>query len=83
MSCDFWQDANSRGMKPIRATVTHDRTFWNKYEYSGLDYERIKAYMKALDMDIERTIIDAKFLNGMEEWYLELAEREYKTRHEL
>ena len=75
MKISFWKNydvKSSENIPPLRIDV-HRKTWWGDVEFSGLDYERIKAYAKANDIDLYETPVNADFMNTMEEWYLNLA----------
>lgn len=59
---DFWKDYDGTNSEKIPSM-------------RGIDYERIKAYCEAIGVDMYKQSINAKFMNEMEEWYLNLAER--------
>lgn len=59
---DFWKDYNPSSNEKIPSM-------------RGIDYERIKAYCEAIGVDMYKQPINAKFMNEMEDWYLNLAER--------
>lgn len=73
---DFWKDYDGQSeTPPIRGYLVQHSTFFNNYSFEGLDFERIKAYCKAIGKEYEKQAINAKFMNEMEEWYLNLAEK--------
>lgn len=59
---DFWKDYNPSSNEEIPSM-------------RGIDYERIKAYCKAIGVDMYKQSINAKFMNEMEDWYLSLAKQ--------
>ena len=75
---DYWKDfdgTNSDSIPHLRVDVNKPSWWHGSWEYSGLDVERIKAYCKATGKEYEKQSINAKFMNEMEEWYLNLAEQ--------
>lgn len=81
---EFWKDfdgTNSDSIPHLRVDVNKPSWWHGSWEYSGLDIERIKAYCKATGKEYEKQAINAKFMNEMEEWYLDLAEHQGKVGH--
>lgn len=76
MKINFWKDydKSSNDNTPLRIDA-HSRTWFGGIEYTNLDIERINAYVKANNIDLSKTVINADFMNTMEEWYLSLAEK--------
>ncbi len=75
---DFWKNYDAKSgttPTPIRGQIIKHSTYFGEYSYEGLDFERIKAYCKATGRKFERQIVNATFMNEMEEWYLNLAEQ--------
>lgn len=59
---DFWEDYDGTNSEKIPSM-------------RGIDYERIKAYCEAIGVDFFKQSINAKFMNEMEDWYLNLAKQ--------
>ena len=75
---DFWKDydgTNSDSIPHLRVDANKHSWWHGSWEYSGLDVERIKAYCKATSKDFHSQTLNAEFMNTMEDWYLNLAER--------
>ena len=62
---DYWQD-----YKP-----SNDGKMPSIPSMRSIDAKRIKAYCEAIGVDRYKQPINAKFMNEMEEWYLNLAEQ--------
>lgn len=62
---DYWQD-----YKP-----SNDGKMPSIPSMRSIDAKRIRAYCEATGVDRDKQPINAKFMNEMEEWYLNLAEQ--------
>lgn len=62
---DFWKD-----YKP-----SNDGEMPSIPSMRSIDAKRIRAYCEAIGVDMYKQPINAKFMNEMEDWYLNLAEQ--------
>lgn len=68
---DYWQD-----YKP-----SNDGKMPSIPSMRSIDAKRIRAYCEAIGVDRYKQPINAKFMNEMEDWYLDLAEHQGKVGH--